>query len=324
MRLLITGGAGFVALALAEAALGAGHEVVLFDLLGLPEPARAALGGRCAFEQGDVCEGERVAEVIERHRIDTVAHAAAVTAGPERERRAPESIATVNLLGTIAVIGAARAARVRRFLQFATGAGYGPVPLEEGPTDEEKTPLRPTSLYGITKVAAERTAARLDELDPFNLVIARLGPVWGAWEWATGVRDTLSPMFHVTSLALQGKPAILAGEAVTDWIYSRDLALGLLKLLEAAAPRHKVYNVAAGARWPATLWCEAMAGRVPGFSWRLAHPGEAANVRVTPLRAPMSTRRLGEEFGFGARPREQAFADYWRWVEGGGRALIEG
>jgi nucleoside-diphosphate-sugar epimerase len=325
MRLLITGGAGFVALALAEAALAAGHDVVLFDLLALPEPARAAFarfGGRCILEQGDVCEGDRVAELLERHRIDTLAHAAAVTAGPERERRAPESIATVNLLGTLAVIGAARGAKVRRFLQFATGAGYGPVPLAEGPTDEEKTPLRPTSLYGITKVAAERSAARLDELDPFNLVIARLGPVWGAWEWATGVRDTLSPMFHATRLALEGRTAALASEARTDWIYSRDLAKGLLTLLEAEAPRHKVYNVAAGERWPATEWFARLAEQVPGFAWRIAGPGETADIRSTPLRAPMSTRRMAEEFGFAARPRDAAFQDYWRWVEDGGKALV--
>jgi nucleoside-diphosphate-sugar epimerase len=325
MRLLITGGAGFVALALAEAALEAGHAVVAMDLLDPPDAARdalARLGGACVFERGDVLESEVLADLIERHRIDTVAHAAAVTAGPERELRAPESIATVNLLGTIAAIGAAREARVRRFLQFATGAGYGAVPLEAGPTDEETTPLRPTSLYGITKVAAERTALRLDELDPFNLVVARLGPVWGAWEWATGVRDTLSPMFHATRLALEGRPAVLAGEARTDWIYSRDLARGLLTLLAAERPRHKIYNVAAGERWPATEWCDRLAATHPGFAWRLAAPGETATVAAPPLRAPMSTRRMAEEVGFSARPRLDAFADYERWLDDGGAKLV--
>jgi len=324
MKLLITGGAGFVALALAETALEAGHDVVLFDLLEPPDVARAAFarfGARCAVEQGDVCAGDWLAEVIERHGIDTVAHGAAVTAGTERERRAPESIATVNVLGTIAAIGAARGARVRRFLHLATGAGYGPVPVEAGPLDEDHVQL-PTSLYGITKVAAERAAARLDELDPFNLVIARLGQVWGAWEWATGVRDSLSPLFHATRLALTGREAVLEDEARTDWIYSRDVARGLLALLGAATLRHKIYHVGAGARWPATDWCARLAERVPGFAWRLAGPGETANVAKPAMRAPLSTRRMADELGFAARPRDAAFDDYWRWIETGGAALV--
>jgi nucleoside-diphosphate-sugar epimerase len=328
MRLLITGGAGFVALALAEAALEAGHSVVLLDLLDPPAPARrvfARFGERCLVERGDVLEGEAVADLIGRHRIDTVAHAAAVTAGPDRERRAPESIVSVNLLGTVAVIGAARGPRVRRFLHFATGSGYGAVPVEAGPIDEDATPLRPVSLYGITKAAAERTASRLDELDPFNLVIARLGPVFGPWEWATGMRDTLSPMFQATRLAVEGGEAVLAGEARTDWIYSRDVARGLLALIEAERPRRKVYNIGAGTRWPAAEWCARLAEVYSGFRWRIAAPGEAATVTTTPPRAALSTRRMAEEFGFEARfPGAAGFDDYRAWLETVGKEFLLG
>jgi len=328
MKLLITGGAGFVPLSLAEAALEAGHRVVLFDRLDIPAPAQAAFarfGDRLAIERGDVLDRIALGRVLAQHGIDTIAHAAAITAGTERERREPATIATVNLLGTIAVIEAARGGAIRRFLQFSTGSTYGRVAPESGALDEETTPLRPWNLYGISKAAAERTAARLDELDPFGLVIARLGPVFGPWEWATGVRDTLSPMFQATLLALRGRTASLAATGVSDWIYSRDVARGLLALLESERPRWKVYNVGTGRRWPVTEWCARLAEAFPAFAWSLAEPDEEANVAVSPPRAPLATWRIEQDLGFAARfPGDSGFDDFLAWLDAGGRSLVLG
>src|SRR5207247_1711828 len=95
---------------------------------------------------------------------------------------------------------------------------------------------------------------------PVNLVVARLGPVFGPWERTTGTRDTPSPHLQAARLAAAGRPAILPHPGRADWIYSRDVATGVVTLLDADRPRHRVYNVGAGGAGPAPV-ATRLAGR---------------------------------------------------------------
>src|SRR4029078_10181889 len=133
--ILLTGGAGFVGLNVAEQLLARGEEVVLFDLS--PAPG----GFRVFFEHGDVTDRDALEIVFSTRKIENVIHLAAIPAGAERDAREPRRIAEVNLLSTLNVLEAARRHGVRRFVHTSTGALYGAAGVGVAePLDEERHP----------------------------------------------------------------------------------------------------------------------------------------------------------------------------------------
>src|SRR5207249_1600968 len=118
--ILLTGGAGFVGLNVAEELLKRDDEVLIFDLR-LPPPEFA----EAIFVQGDVTNRSALQEVFSKHKIERVIHMSAITAGPERDAREPRRIAEVNFIGTLNVLEAAKEFGVRRFVHASTGALFG-------------------------------------------------------------------------------------------------------------------------------------------------------------------------------------------------------
>ena len=183
---------------------------------------------------------------------------------------------------------------------------------------EDSSPVSPVSLYGITKYAAERTCVRLRELWQFDVVCARLGTLVGPWERATGVRDNFGTHSQLARLALRGETAVLPQHAVgRDWIYSRDVAGGLILLLEAESTRHAVYNLSAGGDWGAVQkWCARLKAAYPRFDYRIAASGEAPNIGYTDRdRCPLDIGRMVSEFGFSPRATDAGFDDYLDWLQ---------
>lgn len=323
MTVLVTGGSGFVGLNVLQHLLERGDAVVNLSLAPPPPAAQRLFGtlpGTLHSEVGDVCDAAAVERVFAAHRPARVVHGAVITAGPERERTDAASIVAVNLQGTLHVLEAARRHGVARFVYPSSGSVYGDSAYAHPVLTEDETLPQPVTLYGITKYAAERTTLRWRELHGLDAVAARLGIVFGRWEHATGQRDTLSPLYHLTRMARAGTEAVLPNAGRRDWVYAPDVAAGLVALLDAPAPRHAVYHVAAGAEWSAEAWCERLQARYPGFRFRIAGDTHdaAVNVSLHPatLRAPLSAARLQGELGVVPRfGLAAAFADYLDWLE---------
>jgi nucleoside-diphosphate-sugar epimerase len=320
MSVLITGGSGFIALNLAEALLARGETVVLLSRHAPPAAAARYLsgrGGHLAHVPGDVRDGAAVETILHEQGVDRVFHGAAVTAGAERERREARVIVEVNLLGTLAVLEAARRAGVRRLVYLSSSSVYGHNAFQAPQLDEQDTLPVPDSLYAITKYAAERASLRYRALWGLDVRAARVGTAFGPWERDTGVRDTLSPPLQAARLALAGREAVLPRAGRRDWAYSRDVAAALVALMDADRPAHPVYNVGPGREWTVAAWCEKLAAAYPAFSFRLARDGETPNVDyyLPRDRAPFAIRRLVEDLGY--QPRfglEEAFQDYAAWL----------
>ncbi|HEY5796331.1 MAG TPA: NAD(P)-dependent oxidoreductase [Bosea sp. (in: a-proteobacteria)] len=319
MKILIFGGAGFVGLNLAETMLAAGHEVVAFDRSAVPEAsirAFAGLPGRFEPRLGDVTDAGAVAAAVQPG-IDLVVMGAAITAGRERDAQMPAAILQVNLLAQVPILDAARAAGVRRVVNLSSAAAYGAAG-ERVEELAEETPGDPVGLYAITKWASERVGARLGDLWGIDLVSLRLSGVFGPWERATGVRDTLSPHCQILAAAVAGEPAILPRAGLRDWIYAPDVADAVLAV--AGAPRlgHGVYNVSTGRRFSMLDWGHRLATSFPGFVCRLAEPGEAATIDFhgPSDRAPLAVERIAGDLGWRARTSGLESADrlaaWWR------------
>lgn len=320
--ILVTGGAGFVGLNLLEALLARGEHVVAFGReAALPPPAAAAfarLPGRVEVAAGDVNDAAAIRAVFQAHQVDRVFPFAAVTAGPEREAADPHGVLDVNLHGLIRTLEAARdAGGVRRVVLPSSAAVYGESAYGHALLDEAATPPVPISLYGVTKYAVERAGLRLCAQWGLDAVAARIGAAYGPWERNTGLRDTLSPHLGIARAAFRGEEAVLppAARLSYDWVYVRDLAAGLIALLDAEAPPHRVVNLASGEDWAPHLdSCMGEFARVfPGFRWEV---GEGATIRFNETR-PRGVMGIARAAGFGWRPRftpREAYADYAAWV----------
>jgi nucleoside-diphosphate-sugar epimerase len=310
--ILLTGGAGFVGLNVAEQLLARGDEVAIFDLRPPPDGFSGAL-----FIQGDVTDRAALELAFSKQKIERVVHMSAITAGPERDAREPQRIAEVNLIGTLNVLQTSRKFGVRRFVHASTGALFGAagVGVSE-PLDEERHRPVPESMYGITKYAAERSCMRLAALWDLDVRIGRLALAFGRWEHASGVRDRLSPPTEIARIALAGGEAVFPPLGDTDYIYGPDVAAALIALLDAVAPSHRLYHLGTGAAWSLPKWCDLLARRFPKFRWREASEG----CNVLPLapgtRTRFSTRRLAEDLGWSPRFDLAAAAeDFASWLE---------
>jgi len=322
MPILITGGCGFVGINLAEALLSKGEAVVLFDRRPLPDEARSALSAHpsaLAVIAGDARDTSALAQLMREHRIERVVHAAVITSGVQRETSEPGNIIDVNIGGTVSVMEAARSAGCRRVLYVSSGAAYGQTLDEPGPLRED-APSRPDTLYGITKYAAERTVLRLRALWGLDALCVRLGTVFGPWEYGTGARDRLSPQLQLARLALQGEAAVLpAREVRRDWVYSRDVAAGLVALLDAGRAAPALFHLSSGRDWAGFFprWCAQLQAAYPRFSWRIAAAAEQPNIECNAAadRAPMDVSRIAADARFVPRfgPRE-ATGDFISWI----------
>lgn len=320
MAILITGGAGFIGLALAEHLLAAGQPVVLFDLTAPPADimARPELkGAQCIT--GDVRRPADVDAALATIPIELVIHMAAVTPNELRERSDARGIIDVNIGGTVNLMErAAACGGIRRIVVVSSVAVYGfSAPAPSGFFEEEISQPEPAALYGISKLAAEQAALRIAHLHSCDTRIVRLGPVYGRWELPTSMRDALSPHHQVLQALQNGREPIVPRAMRADWTYSRDAAAGIAAVGLAATLRHPIYHVGGGSLSDLPDWCRTLASRFPDFRWRCAEAGEAADIVYNlPIdRAPLSIARLVRDTGFDpAYTVGAAAADYLSWM----------
>ena len=281
MAILVTGAAGFVALNVVEHLLQAGRTVVGLDRIPLPKRAVrtfAGLPGHLTMIGGSVLSDADLSRALTMQPIEAVIHCAVITAGSQREKDDPASIIAVNIQGAVATLLAAARRGVKRFIYPSSGAVYGAAAATNDVMDEDLLRPAPSNLYGLSKYAAELILPRVAETQGVALTAARLGVVYGPWEYATGVRDTLSPMLQTLEHAAAGTESVLGPPWRGDYTFSRDIATGLVTLADQPSTPRTVYNLATGTASTAADWCRVLAARLPGFRWRLASGHEPYNV----------------------------------------------
>lgn len=324
MAVLVTGGAGFVGLNVVEQLLMRGEEVVIFGREPLPAAATRAfapLSGKLSLIQGDIRDAGALRSVFGNFSIDRLFPLAAITAGPSRESEDTETVLDVNLRGAAVTLRMAREAKVKRIVFPSSISVYGESLNTHGLLREDTTPPVPNSIYGVTKYAGERMALRLKELWGLDLVCARIGSVFGPWERDTGVRDLCGATMQMSLAALRGTHAVLPDKLLPrPWIYARDLARGLIVLLDAKSLKYPVYNIGSGLDWAPHMhvWPKLLAGAFPQFSWSVSDKPQEVNIdfRDPKPRGIEDISRISQEFGFSPQfLPAAAFADYLDWLQ---------
>jgi UDP-glucose 4-epimerase len=254
VKLLVTGGAGYVGSVTSRLLLDAGHEVVVLD--NLSTGFREAVQPDATFVRADIRDAATV--LTPGSGFDAVLHFAGLIAAGESMTK-PEIYWHDNVVGSLALLDAVRAARVPRLVFSSTAAVYGNP--DELPITESATKA-PTNTYGATKLAfdfaltSEAFAHKLAavSLRYFNVAGAYIRPD------GTAIGERHDPETHLIPIALQvaaGQRATLQlfgddyptadGTNVRDYIHVEDLARAHLLALDAAAGgEHRIYNLGNG------------------------------------------------------------------------------
>jgi len=248
MKVLVTGGAGYIGSVATERLLDAGHAVTVFD--NLARGHREALDPRAAFVAGDLLDRAAIGEALRTAAPDAVMHFAAFALVPESMQH-PERYFRNNVVGGIHLAEAMLEAGVRRIVFSSTCATYGE---PETMPIREDTPQRPTNPYGESKLACERILHWYRELHGFQTVFLRYFNVCGATERYGEDHD---PETHLIPLVLQvplgrrEKVRIFGddyetpdGSCVRDYIHVSDLVDAHILALEREASG--VFNLGIG------------------------------------------------------------------------------
>lgn len=245
MRLLITGGAGFIGSHVADAAVAAGHEVLVLD--DLSSGKRQNVPSAAELVVGDLRDGALVARTVERFRPEVVSHQAAQVSVSVSTRE-PVRDAEVNLIGTLHLLEAAVRAGTQRVIFASTGGAiYGEI--EPGRRAQVGEPERPLSPYACSKRAVELYLFRYQHEHGLSPTILRYANVYGPRQDPHGEAGVVA-IFSERLLA--GRPVTVFAKETEgddgcgrDYVYVGDVVAANLRALrgEIAAP---IVNVATG------------------------------------------------------------------------------
>ena len=239
MRVLVTGGAGFIGSHVAEALLATGHEVLVLDDLSAGDRANVPEGVR--FVQVDLCDRAGVLKTTEVFRPEAVNHHAAQT-NLRSSVEHPIVDARANVLGTLHLLEAALAVGARHFLYASTGGAiYGePARL---PADEE-TPIRPLTPYGFHKFLGEEVLRLVGSHGRISTCALRYGNVFGPRQNPKGEAGVIA--IFATQLLQGERPTIFGdGSKTRDYVFVEDVVLANLLAMEKAPPG-ACYNIGTG------------------------------------------------------------------------------
>ena len=244
MKLLVTGGAGFIGSSFVRFVLRRRKdiEVVNFDLLTYAGNLRivqeVADDPRYPFVRGDIADPKKVAQVFQEHPIDAVVNFAAET---HVDRSIVDSAPFIraNIEGTRCLLEQARLHKVSRFVQISTDEVYGSL----GPTGSfrEDSPIDPSSPYSASKAAADLLAIAYHRTYGVPALITRCSNNYGPYQYP----EKLIPVLITNAMENRPLPIYGDGLNVREWIFADEHSRAVLQALERGEPG-EVYNIGSG------------------------------------------------------------------------------
>jgi len=235
MKLLITGGAGFIGSAVVRLAIAQGHEVVVLDALTyaacLDNLAPVSGSDNYRFVEGDICDRALLDQVLGDHRPEAVMHLAAES-HVDRSIDGPGAFIETNITGTYTLLEAARCywrdsskSDSFRFHHISTDEVFGSL----GKTGyfTEETSYAPNSPYAASKAASDHLVRAWHETYGLPVVLSNCSNNYGPYHFP----EKLIPVIIINALAGKPLPIYGNGENVRDWLYVEDHADALLTVL---------------------------------------------------------------------------------------------
>src|SRR5689334_17471582 len=244
MRILVTGGAGFIGSNFVHYWLERHPDdhVVVLDLLTYAGDRRslADVGERIVFAEGDICDLESCERLIARESVDVVVNFAAeshnslAVVDPTRFFR-------TNVLGTQALLEASRRAGVARFHHVSTCEVYGDLPLDSNDVFTEETPYRPRTPYNASKAGADHAVRAYFETYELPVTITNCSNNYGPYQFP----EKVIPLFATNALDDKPLPLYASTANKREWLHVLDHCSAIELVLERGRPG-ETYNVGSG------------------------------------------------------------------------------
>lgn len=250
MRVLVTGGAGYIGSVVTEQLVNDGHTVVVYDNLAKGH-AQAVVDG-ADFVEGDLGDGDKLNDTLHDNRIEAVIHMAASSLVGESVQE-PGKYYNNNLLAGLVLLDGMLACGVKKIVFSSTAAVYGEP--EKQPISESD-PTNPTNPYGESKLAFERAMHWYERAHGLKYASLRYFNAAGATENCGEVHDPETHLIPITLQAAAGKRSHVEiygedyptpdGTCVRDYIHVVDLARAHILALDVLSERSATYNLGCG------------------------------------------------------------------------------
>jgi UDP-glucose 4-epimerase len=285
VRVLVTGGAGFVGSHVVDRCVEVGHEVAVVD--DLSTGRREHVNPAARLHVADI-NGPALHDIVRAEAPEAVIHLAA-QASVGRSVANPRLDAEINILGSINLLECCRRAGTRRVVYTSTGgAGYGDTDVIPTPEDH---PARPVSPYGVSKVAAELYLACWEALHGLRGIVLRLANVYGPRQDPQGEAGVVAIF---TDRLLRGEPCIINGDGhqTRDYVYVADVADAALIALERSEVTGPV-NIGTGVETSVVTIFESLRAAAGGHGEARHGPARPGEQRRSLLDTSRARRVLG-------------------------------
>jgi UDP-glucose 4-epimerase len=250
MRVLVTGGAGYIGSVVSEQLVSDSHEDVIYDNLSKGHRGAVVEGAR--FVQGDLLEADQLRQTLNDNRIEAVIHMAASSLVGESVQE-PSKYYHNNVVAGLVLLDAMRECGIKRIVFSSTAATYGEP--EEQPI-RETTSTNPTNTYGETKLAFEKAMHWYERAHGLRYASLRYFNAAGATERCGEDHDPETHLIPITLQAAAGKRAHVEiygddyptadGTCIRDYIHVVDLARAHILALDVLSERSAIYNLGCG------------------------------------------------------------------------------
>ncbi len=248
MKILVTGGAGFIGSAVVRLAIARGHQVVNLDALTyaacLENVAEVAESPDYAFEQADIRDRAALDRVFAAHKPDAVMHLAAES-HVDRSIDGPGDFIETNITGTFNMLEAARKYWIEndrpkgfRFHHISTDEVYGSLPNDPAVMFTEDTAYDPRSPYSASKASSDHLVRAWSETYGLPVVLTNCSNNYGPYHFP----EKLIPVVILNARAGKALPIYGDGSNIRDWLYVEDHADALLLVLQKGA-LGRSYNI---------------------------------------------------------------------------------
>jgi dTDP-glucose 4,6-dehydratase len=236
MKLLVTGGAGFIGSEFVRQSLGKKHKVIVLDALTYAGDLKRLdeVKGRFALYKADICDRRALEGIFKKEKPDIVINFAAESHVDRSIRDAAPFIKT-NVLGTEALLAVSRLYGIKRFVHISTDEVYGDIKRGRF---VESDPLNPSSPYAASKAAADLLIRSYVRTYSFPAVIIRPSNNYGPWQYP----EKFIPLSIMKLLQGEKVPLYADGRNVREWLFVEDCARGILKIMSRARAG-EIYNL---------------------------------------------------------------------------------
>lgn len=318
MRVLVTGGAGYIGSVVVEELLNDGHDVIVYD--NLSKGHRASVAPEAEFVAGDLLNQKLLTDTLKNGQVDAVIHMAADSLVSESVAQ-PAKYYRNNVVGGLSLLDAMREAKVQRLVFSSTAAVYGE-PARQPISEDD--PTAPTNPYGATKLAVENALAWYEDAYGLRYASLRYFNAAGATDRCGEWHD---PESHLIPIVLQVAAGTRAevqvngddystrdGTCVRDYIHVVDLAKAHVLALRILSERSAIYNLGCGGDGYSVREVIEIAQEVTGkkISAKIG-PRRAGDPAVLVASSEKIKRELGWSPVF--QDLRKIVGSAWRWLQ---------